>query len=58
MAASIIDTALEHIDAQIADLIRAKEIIHLAAQTNGSSDDAPKVRKPRKKKGLPASDGI
>ena len=55
MAQSVINAALAAIDAQIADLERAKAIIVASA---GPSEAAPKQRKPRKKKGLPADSGI
>ena len=57
MAKSVIEQALASIDQQIAELQRSREII-VAASSAAPSDDAPKVRKPRKRKGgLPPSDG-
>lgn len=59
MAQSVIDAALAKIDGQIADLQRSKQIIIDAAEA-GTSDAAPKQRKPRKprsKPGLP-SEGL
>ncbi len=56
MAKSVVDIALERIDAQIADFQRARDIIAGAAVA--PSEDAPKVRKPRKRKGMPADQGI
>lgn len=55
MAKSVIEMALANIDAQIADLQRAKDIILQSA--GDATEDAPKVRKarkPRSKPGLPA----
>lgn len=62
MAKSVVGLAIEHIDAQIADLNRAREILKLAQQsTIGSAyNEPPKPRKPRgpnkQKRGLPAED--
>lgn len=54
---SVIEMALENIDAQMADLQRAKQIIIDSAEV---PDAAPKVRKPRgknkSKPGLPATE--
>ena len=56
MAKSVVDMALSSIDLQIAELQRAREII-VAASASVPSTDAPKVRKPRKRKGgLPTND--
>lgn len=53
MAKSVVDIAIANIDAQIADLNRAKELILGASD---SAAPAPKTRKPRKPKGLPQTD--
>jgi hypothetical protein len=58
MAKSVVDIALENIDAQIRDLNRAKEII-LAANVDAvvAGTDAPKKRgRKRKAAGLPVQD--
>jgi hypothetical protein len=63
MAKSVVDYAMEHLDSQIADLQRAKEILGMAAGAAAASlsggSEPPKVRKPRgpnKKRGLPAEE--
>lgn len=56
-AKSIVDMALGNIDAQIADLQRAKELI--LAASSGESGEAPKAKRGRKKKaGLPAEPSL
>ena len=61
-AKSFYEAALAHIDAQIADLNRAREIIVLAANSQDGSvtlADLPKRGRPRKPRGLPVdSDGV
>ena len=49
---SVTDAAVAEIDRQIADLVRAKDII-LGASVKVDNAAQPKVRKPRKRKGLP-----
>ena len=55
MAKSVVDVAIANIDAQIADLNRAKEII-MGAASSAEPAAAPKTRKPRKPKVLPQTD--
>lgn len=59
-AKSVVDIAIDHIDAQIADLNRARDIITGAAAHDALTTPPPKVRKPRgpnkQKRGLPADD--
>ena len=57
MAKSVVDVAIANIDAQIADLNRAKELI-LGAASTAEPAAATKPRKPRKPRGLPADTGI
>lgn len=59
MAKSVVDIAIEHLDAQIAELQRAKDILLLTAKSVNAGAVAATVRKPRgrpKKAGLPAQD--
>ena len=53
MAKSVVDVAIERLNAQIADLQRAKDLI-LAAADDALPTEAPKKRW-RKPKGLPAA---
>jgi hypothetical protein len=61
MAKSVTDIAIASINAQIADLNRAKDII-LQAAGDHAEDAAPRARKPRGKNkpkpGLPVDAGI
>jgi hypothetical protein len=62
-AKSFYEAALAHIDAQIADLNRARDVIVMCANTNADvaqSIVGKPTRKPRKKRaGLPTdSDGV
>ena len=55
MAKSVVDYAIDHIDAQIADLQRAKQILAMAANQSGAQAvEAPKKRGRKRKAGLPA----
>ena len=51
-AKSVIEVALANIDAQIADLNRAKDIIRQSA-TEPAAEPKKRGRKPRSKPGLP-----
>ena len=56
MAKNAVDTALAHIDAQIADLERARGLIVQASNVVDEPDAPKKPRKPRKKRGMPEAD--
>ncbi len=56
-AKSVIDIACAHIDAQIADLNRAKDIIRATASAAPAAEPTErKTRKPRKPRGLPVQE--
>lgn len=55
MAQTAVEKALAHIDAQIADLQRARAI--LVASDPPQAVVEKKPRKPRQKRGMPATDG-
>ncbi len=59
MAKSVVDMALDNIEAQIRELVRAKEIIIDASNLGPVEAEKPKRgRKPKAKPGLPAQEGI
>lgn len=53
---SVVDIAIEHIDAQIADLNRAKEILTMAAGNVNAIEPAPKKRGRKRKAGMPSAE--
>ena len=56
MAQNAVDAALANIDAQIADLERARGLIVTAAASAPADAEPRKPRKPRKKRGMPAGE--
>jgi hypothetical protein len=58
MAKSVTDMAVESIDRDIADLMRAKSIllsVGIAAEVTAEKPKAKRTRGPNKKKGLPVA---